>query len=117
VMHADHTRKASNEERTKGGAGSSIEEADRGGKSKADDERKRHVELMLPPCQAVFLKIAHPCERRVGSTTKEEPAYVRMEKSFRNIVGIFVMIYEFVVASVISAPSESRALERSRAEE
>ncbi len=47
---------------------------------------------------------------------EEQPANVRVEKAFRDVVGIFVVIYMLVMGAMLAGPHESRIFKGPRAE-
>ena len=71
---------------------------------------------MLPNGEAILLQIAHPGQRGLGSHAEEEPADVRMEETFRNVVRVVVVVGKLMMPSMVSAPAERGTFKGSRTE-
>jgi hypothetical protein len=59
---------------------------------------------MLPHHQRVFLQIGHVIERRFWPELEKKPADVRMEKSFGDVVRIFIVVHMFMMPPMIAHP-------------
>ena len=101
VVHEHDTGEAGEQERAEGGIGPTIDVADDRRQAEAHENGDRHIVFVLQPGEAVFLQIPHPCERRVGAAAEEKPADVGMKKTARNVIGVVIVVHEFVVAAVV----------------
>ncbi len=72
---------------------------------------------MLPHHQRISLEIGNVIERRLRQEFEQKPSNVRVEKTFADVVRIFVVIHMFMMATVFARPHENRILECSSAEE
>src|SRR6267143_3560462 len=70
---------------------------------------------MLPHHQRIFLQIGHVIERRLGPELEQQPADVRVEKTFCDVVRVFLVIDMFMVAPMLACPHQNRILESARA--
>jgi hypothetical protein len=60
---------------------------------------------MLPYDQRVFFQIGYVIERRFWPELEQKPADVRMEKSFADVVRIFVMVDMFMMPGDDRSPT------------
>ena len=72
---------------------------------------------MLPHDQRIFLKIGNVIERWLRQEFEQQPSNVGVEKTFADVVGIFVVVDMFVVASMLACPHQDRILKRTSTEE
>ena len=117
VVHEHDAGKAGEQERAEGGIGPTIDVADERRQAETHENGDRHIVFVLPPGEAVFLQIPNPCEGRVGPATEEKPADVGVEKPARDVIGVVVVVHEFVVAAVVGRPSEGGTFKCRRTEE
>jgi len=61
---------------------------------------------MLPHHQRILFQIGHVIERRLRPQFEQEPADVRMKKSFADIVGVFFVIDVFMMPAMIARPQK-----------
>ena len=62
---------------------------------------------MLPHHQLIFLQIGHVIERRLRPELEQQPADVRVEKTFADVVRVLVMIDMFMMAAMIARPHQN----------
>ena len=74
--------------------------------SKTHQDREHMNVAMLPHHQRIFFQIGYVIKGRLRPQLKQQPANVRMKKSFADVVGIVVMIDMFVVPAVIARPQQ-----------
>ena len=72
---------------------------------------------MLPHDQRVFLQVGNVIEGRLWPEFKQQPADVSVEKTFADVVRVFIVIDMFMMAAMVACPHQDRILERSRAED
>ena len=80
---------------------------DRGRQGKRDDRANPMNVSVLPHDQRVFLQIADVVEGRRRLQLEEQPADVRLEKPFPNVVGVVVVIDVLVMRAVLAAQSSA----------
>src|SRR6476620_654591 len=90
---------------------------DHGWQTHADGHRQEMDVAMLPHYPRVLLQIVHVIERRLRQKFEKEPADVRVEKTFADVVRIFVVIDVFMVPAMFARPHQHGILKGSRAEE
>ena len=117
MVHEHDTGEAGEQERAEGGIGATVDVADDRRQAEAHENGDRHIIFVLPPGETVFLQIPHPCERRVRAAAEEKPADVGMEKPARDVIGVVIVVHEFVVAAVVGRPSKSGTFKCRRTEE
>ena len=72
---------------------------------------------MLPHDQRIFFEIGYIIEGRFWLELEQQPADVGVEKTFGDVVRIFVVIHMFMMAAVFACPHEDRILKRRGAED
>src|SRR5438045_9214770 len=72
---------------------------------------------VLPHHQAVFFQIVYVIEWRLREELEQKPPNVRVEKTFADIVRIFLVIDVFVMAAMFTRPHQHGIFKGSRAEE
>ena len=80
--------------------------AEQGRQTKTHQHGEQMNMSMLPHHQRVFFQIGHVIERRLWPQLEQEPAHVRMKKSFGDVVRIFVMIDMFMMPAMIARPQK-----------
>ena len=75
-----------------------------------------HISI-LPADKPVFLEIGYVVVWLIVMELEKEPSDVRVEETFRNTVGILVMIHVLVMAPMFACPHQNRVLERPRAKD
>ncbi len=81
--------------------------AEQRGQSKTHQHREQVNMTMLPHHQRIFLQIGHVIERRLGPELEQQPANVRVEKAFSDVVRVFVVIDMFVMAPMLARPHQN----------
>ena len=117
VVNDDDACRAGDEKSAEGTDCAAPDSTDERGQAEPDADCDWHIILVLQPSQAVVSQIPHPGKRGRGAGPEKEPPDVGVKKAFGNVVGIIVMIDKFVMAAVIGAPFQSRALKCCRAKE
>src|SRR6202040_3635205 len=107
---------ATNEETTERAAPAVPRKPEQGRQNKANEHGDNMHMSMLPHDERVFSQIANVIERRLRPQLEKEPADVRMEKTFGDVVRIFIMVDMFVVAAMFARPHEHGIFERTRSE-
>jgi hypothetical protein len=74
------------------------------------------IVAMLPTHERIALQVVHVVQGRLGPQFEEQPADMRVEKAFGDVIGIIVLIYELVVATMVSGPRKHRMFKGSRPE-
>ena len=72
---------------------------------------------VLPHDEAILFQIRHVIKRWLRAHLEEQPADVRVEEAFRDIVGIVVVIDVFVMPAMFARPHDDGILESPRAED
>ena len=72
---------------------------------------------MLPVHQGIALQVAHVVIGRLWIELEKEPADVGVEKTFGDIVGIFLVVGVLVVPPMFARPHEDGVFESARTEE
>ena len=72
---------------------------------------------MLPHDQRIFLEIGYIIEGRFWLELEQQPADVGVEKTFADVVRIFIVVDMFMMAAMIAYPHQDRILERSGAKD
>ena len=70
---------------------------------------------VLPHDQRIFLQIGNIIEGRLGQKLEQQPANVCVEKTFGDVVRVFVVIHMFMMAAMFAGPHENGILKRSGA--
>jgi len=68
--------------------------------------------LVLPPHQRIFSEIGHVIEWWLRPKFKQQPADVGVEKTFGDVVRIFLVIHMFMMAAMFTRPHKHRILKR-----
>ncbi len=66
--------------------------------------------FVLPHDEFVFAEVGDVVDGRLGIEFEEQPADVSPEETFRDIIGIFVVVDVFVVAAVVGGPVQTGVL-------
>jgi hypothetical protein len=117
MLEANDACDAAEEEAAEGAEGTGMEPAEAGGKAEADDDGDVIDVFVLEADHPVAVEIDDVIERRGRIEFEEEPADVGMEEALADVVGIFLVIDELVVAAMLGAPEEGRVLKGGGAEE
>jgi len=107
VLEHDDLGYAANEETSERADPSVPPRAEQRGQSKTHQHREQVNMSMLPHHQRIFLQIGHVIERRLGPELEQQPADVRVEKAFRYVVRIFVVIDMFMMAPMLARPHQN----------
>ncbi len=83
--------------------------------TKAHQHREQMNMSMLPHHERIFFQIGHVIERWLWQELEQQPANVGVEKTFTDVVRVFVVIHMFMMAAVFACPHQHRILERSGA--
>ena len=59
---------------------------------------------MLPHDQRILFQVGHVIEWRLRPKLEQQPADMRVEKSFADVVGIIVVIDVFMMAPMFARP-------------
>ena len=105
VMHEHDTGESRKQKRAECGVHAAVEITENGRKPEAHENGDGHIVVVLEPGETVFLQVPHPGKRCFRSPAKEEPPDVGMKKTPGNIVGIVIVIHEFVVTPMVGRPS------------
>ncbi len=116
VLQHNNFRHAADEKTAERADPAVPQRADQCRQTKAHQHREQMNMSMLPHHERIFFEIGHVIERRLRPELEQEPADVRVKKTFRDVVRVFVMIDMFMVATVIARPHQYRILKRGRAE-
>src|SRR5437016_3523958 len=106
MLQHDHARHACNEKGAKRSPPSVPKKADHDRDEEADYNRDRLDMPMLPADQFVSLKVADIIQGMIGMQFEKEPADMRVKETFRDAVGIVVIIDILVVAAVLARPGQ-----------
>src|ERR1043166_293037 len=117
MLQDNDARDAGNEESPERALPSAPEKTQQRGQSETDENGDGLHMSILPADEAVFLKIGHVVVGLIGIELKQEPADMGVKKSFRDAVGIIVMIDVFMVAAMFACPHQDGVFEGGRAED
>jgi hypothetical protein len=117
VLDDDDAGQAADQKATERARPAVVKKAGQSGQAKTDEHREQINVAMLPVHKGVALQIAHVVVRRLWIEFEKEPADVGVEKTFLDVVRIFLVIGVFVVAPMFARPHENRVFESARAED
>src|SRR5207248_7029695 len=104
MLQDDDARHACNEEGTERSPPSVPKKADHGRDEEAHHDRDQLDVSMLPADQLVSLKVADVIQGMIGMQFEKEPTDMGVKETFRDAVGIVVIIDILVVAAVLAGP-------------
>jgi len=81
--------------------------AEQRGQSKTRQHREQVNMSVLPHHQRIFFQIRHVIERRLRPELEQQPADVRVEKAFSNVVRVFVVVDMFMMAPMLARPHQN----------
>ena len=106
MLQHDDARHACNEKSPERSAPSVPKNANHGRDEEADHNRDRLDVPMLPADQLVSLKVAYVIQGMIGMQFEKEPTDMGMKETFRDAVGIVVIIDVLVMAAVLACPGQ-----------
>ena len=104
MLEEDDAGDAGDEEAAEGSHGAAVDPAGNGREDEADDDGDELNVTMLKAYEGIAVEIGNVIERGLGIDLEEEPADVGMEKALADVVGVFLVVDELVVAAVLRAP-------------
>src|SRR6266404_5485490 len=105
MLNQDDSRDARDQERAQRTAPPVPNRAQQRRKNKTHYDREQMDVTMLPTNERVPLQIGDVIEWRIGFHFEQEPADMRIPKSFRDAVGIVVVVIdEFVMTPMFARP-------------
>src|SRR6266853_3691777 len=104
VLEHDDLGYAANEETSECADPSVPPRAEQRGQGKTHQHREQVNMSMLPHHQWIFLQIGHIIERRLGPELEQQPADMRVEKTFSDVVRVFLVIDMFMMATMLARP-------------
>ena len=75
--------------------------------TKAHQHREQVNISMLPHDQRIFLQIGHIIERRLRPELEQQPPDMRVEKTFGDVVRVFLVIDMFMMATMLAGPHQN----------
>lgn len=117
VLQGDDSGDAGQEEGSEGANPSIPKETQHGRNDEAHDHGDPLDVSILPDHQAISLQVRDIVVRLGWIQFENQPANVREEESFRDAVGIVVVIDVLVMAAMFARPHEDRVFKSGRAED
>ena len=117
MLEHNHFCDAADEKTTERADPSVPERTEQGGQNKAHQHSEQMNMPMLPHDQRIFFEIGHVIERRLRLKLKQEPADVRVEKTFADVVRVFVVIDMFMMPTMFTCPHQHRIFKCTGAED
>ena len=103
LKHDDFSH-AADEKTTESADPTVPEPAEQSRQTKTHQHSEQMNMSMLPCYQGIFFQIGHVIDRRLRPQLEQKPAHVRMEKSFGDIVRVFVVIDVFMMPAMLARP-------------
>src|SRR6266516_6995518 len=115
MLKHDNSRDATNEKTSQRAEPPIPEKTSQRWQTKSHQHREQMNMSMLPHHERILFQIGHVIERWLWQELEQQPANVGVEKTFTDVVRVFVVIHMFMMAAVFACPHQHRILERSGA--
>src|SRR2546430_1028321 len=112
VLDNDDAGHSRDQETAQRGGPSAPRPSDRRGQREAGEDGDEEIVAVLPQHQPVLLQVGYlVVQARLRFQLEENPADVGVEKAFREVIRIVVLIHKFMVTAMVGGPVQDRVFE------